>query len=167
MSGVPKPISKGQRIGCMEAVTGREVSNLPTEWRCVNCGAVRVTRFYTLIRNIRQHGPGSGCCECHSKTRKEKTERNRRTAGKEQMDRLRVGRAGRQNKATAGNCHHKKRLICVDPGNVEIWRCPKCDVTGLSRWTPPRAGNLFPGRGLNKDEQSPSFDNAVRILEGD
>lgn len=165
MPQTTKPVPKDQRIGCMESVTGADKVATSTDWRCVNCGSIRRTSAHNIKRIVRRDGIGTGCSPC---TKKVKADTYKRAA----VERLNAShRLGLKNKRFArrsqGKCRHKKCLICVDPGNVEIWRCPICDVTAVPRWTPPRAGNLFPGRGLNKDEQSPSFDNAVRIVEGD
>ncbi len=70
-------------------------------------------------------------------------------------------------RAISNRCDHPRVLICVDPGGVEIWRCPVCEPTGAVPWCPPRFEmpvlRGVPGGRASEDD--PGIENAVRALE--
>ena len=70
-------------------------------------------------------------------------------------------------RVVSNRCNHPRVLLCVDPNDTEIWRCPICTAREPAPWVPPRFGQRrsFRERPCHDSEDDPVFENAVRALE--
>ncbi len=68
---------------------------------------------------------------------------------------------------TVKGCSHLKILVATDPNDTEIWRCPRCQPTGMKLWRLPffDLGKVFRDSKPGNQDDNPGFENAVRMME--
>ncbi len=167
-------VNVGDTVGTMTALTGAPIRTAKVRWRCTTCKTEREIAYVQLVA---QHKNNKACLVCNPRPKlsAETLAENRRRGVRDQqarnLEKMRSAAKGRKIGAgylvSGTACDHEKELICVDPGGVEIRRCPLCQPVEVPAWTAPRAGCLFPRKALDDHdgEDDPGFENAVRVLE--
>ncbi len=162
-----KPVKEGEIFGRLAATSDIPSRGATGQFRCVQCGA-----FHETSATAAKAKGDRSCGICTPSRRRmprlSEDERKARQAASKAKYRVALKAGRRSGRLIYGSqCQHEKELICVDPGNVEIWRCRACQMTGEPAWTVPLfdLGKTFRERPNYDGDSSPSFENMIRILE--